>query len=700
MDYKVFEGYNFIEEIVYVSDAETYEVVWMNDFAKKNLKSFNIGDICYKYFYNLDAPCDNCKVAGIYEKNVTKNNLLSNAKDYNFSRSITGNMYRCKKSIFEYNGKKFSIDIIYDYKDIQKSYSNNLEAMHIYEILLAKISNVQIDDTLENILRYIISAVKEVFCARRVTMIHHTQSMKFDFYSTKDADVSEFYYNPILKDIIKNDTDFVKTLENDKYLTIHAGQISKKYPKIAEVMLAEGDENITYMLWSIDSSEYKLVIENSLVNVGEKKVYKLIYNYLFFIISSIHQHNILYKLSNLDSLSGLFNRNKYNIDIKNENLENDENIGVIYLDLDNLKDINDNFGHTMGDKLILKTSKMLKECFRGSNIYRLGGDEFVIISKSIPYKNFMNQIKSLERRIKEEEIYCSYGTCYQDNNAILSEMVISAEKEMYIYKRHHHKNFFYEDERNSIIKLLTRYLANDSFYLVLQPKIDPYSSKIVGAEALIRGKEEIEWRYPNDFIPLFEKNNCIDLIDYFMLEQACSLQKKLIDEYDIIYPISVNISRSTFLLDRFEEDTKRLFLKYDLPVHSIHLEITERMDVSSEEILTHGMRLKKYGLQLEVDDFGSHFTNLRFLSKDVFSVIKLDRALLKQLRTDSITARLIDLVIDECHKRGIRALAEGIETEEDLELVKSMNIDEVQGYYFDKPMLPQDYINKYIIKKN
>ncbi len=594
-----------------------------------------------------------------------------------------------------------------NYNELKKNEETDLEPKvkektfdkELFEFFINEITGIDIKAHIEVQIQHILSATKNIFKADKVSLMIKSNKLATPFISIKDDGIKDFYYNPIMKDIIQKDEELKEKLNEDNYLIIDREEIGKKYPQIKEALLKDNDANFIMMQWCIDDRIYYLIIENTKIILEDKKLFKLLYSYFFFTLKNFLYNDSLYRLGNMDSLTGLYNRNKYNNDIANSYTSTSENIAVMYLDLDNMKSINDSFGHSIGDKLLIATAKILKETFVGANIYRIGGDEFVVICCNIGYDDFMIMVNQMNKRMDNGKIYRSFGISYLKDNATISEMIIEAETKMYVYKRRHHDMYSTDIEQSAVIASLKAKIKEEHFFLVLQPKINPYTNKIVGAEALVRGKKEGIWQYPNEFIPLFEKNNCIDLIDYFMLEEACKLQRKILDTYSNSFPISVNVSRLTLLLDSFEKDVLEILNRYSIPLELIHLEVTERMNVSSEEVLSHGGRLKNYGLLLEVDDFGSHFTNLNFLSKDIFSIVKIDKNILSRLKSDSITAKLIEVVIEECHKRNMIVLAEGVETKEELELIKKMNFDEVQGYYFDKPMYPSDFIKKYIEKR-
>ena len=688
-----FEAYNYLHDVICVINLETLEIEWVNNYAIKRFGPLKPGIKCHEYFYKLDKPCAHCN------KCEFVNNFDYYTKEcyYNdTNKDILGSYFKSKKTTTCIDGKKYLISTLYDVDALVEDYNNNFESKIVYETLIRHISNIELNDDFSVKMRKTLTAVKNMFKAKRVSFLHIESGVKVDPIVVKDADAKDFHYNPIMRNIIFEDPYISESINQNRYVEINKEFLKKNYPEVYRALVEEEDYNFSLMTWKLSNIRYYLVIEDYSVILNDKVAYQIIYNYLFFSIRSFLYNKALYNLGNTDMLTGLMNRNKYNVDVAESYNRELTNIGVVFLDLDRLKDINDNFGHKMGDKLIIAMSKILKEEFPGASIYRTGGDEFIVLNPNIDYECFNLRVIEMGKRVKNGRIYCSYGVIYEKDNAILSEMIEKAEHEMYLYKRKHH-NYSLEAEQEAFILNFRHNVQKGKYFIALQPKIDPYKHRIVGAEALIRGKgENGEVEYPNSFIPIFEKNHCIDIIDLFALEETCKFQRKIIDEYGWTIPISVNITRSTLLLDTFERDVLGLLDKYKLDKWMIRLELTERLNASAEDVLLYGKKLNEKGIRLEIDDFGSHFTNLGFLDKEVFSVVKIDRTIINKLVEDSVTAKVMDVIVKECHNAGMQVLAEGVENVAELDFVKKLNIDLVQGYYYDRPIIPEEFVTKYI----
>ena len=681
MNNSILKAYDLLQDIICIIDEESLEIVYINKVGIEKFGKLRKKQKCYEYFYNFNNPCKNCPYA--IGETCLKDKTIGH--------------YHSRRTIIEICNKKYILIVLYDTEDIENKVINNKDKA-LYEKLLSGMSDVNIEDKIEAQIKHTLVIIKDIFKAKSVTLLRKPKTKDFPTITVKDDDYKDFVYNPIMKTSIYNDDEISDELFSNNYVLIETESLKEKYPSEYLEIRNDGITNFGLMIWNIDDYRFDMVIENYKIDVEDERVYKVIYSYLLFALKSFLYNQGLYRLSNKDLLTNLYNRNKYNNDMQEYSKNTHDRVGVLFLDLDKLKVINDSFGHTHGDKLIRDTSSVLKECFDFADIYRMGGDEFIVIAKNCEFIKFNNAAIKLRNLLGEQNIFASYGICYEQIDAIISNMVDIAENEMYIYKRKNHEEYNFDIQKEKFINDFREEVKQGKYFILLQSKMNPYTNEISGAEALIRYQGESKIEYPNSFIPLFEKNNCIDLLDYFMIEHVCMIQKTLKEQYHKIVPISVNISKSTLLMNHFEKYLINTLNKYGLNHEDISLEITERSNVSSEDILLYGSKIQKHGIVLEIDNFGTSFTNLSFINANVFSVLKIDRSLICHLIDNEITYKLIDFVIEECHKKNILILAEGVELESEMNLVKKLGVDLVQGYYYEKPMLVVDFEKKYYRK--
>lgn len=240
-------------------------------------------------------------------------------------------------------------------------------------------------------------------------------------------------------------------------------------------------------------------------------------------------------------------------------------------------------------------------------------------------------------------------------------------------------------------------LKNDEFLLYLQPKISTTGEKLLGAEALSRwlynGEKLI---FPNEFIPIFEKNGYIIKLDYSVFENVCRFIRKCIDDNKKIIPISVNVSRAVGNFNDYIDHIEQIRKKYDVPPDLIEVEITEGMYTEHEEEIKKFIdNLHKYGYKVSMDDFGSGYSNISSLSQLNFDTIKLDKSFINDINNDKET-KILSFIIKLVKSLNMTVLCEGVETKEYADFLKKVGCDIIQGYLYDKPIKYDDFEKKYL----
>ncbi|MEG2814497.1 MAG: EAL domain-containing protein, partial [Oscillospiraceae bacterium] len=241
-------------------------------------------------------------------------------------------------------------------------------------------------------------------------------------------------------------------------------------------------------------------------------------------------------------------------------------------------------------------------------------------------------------------------------------------------------------------------LDNKNFLVFLQPKFSLETSKIVGAESLVRWLHPIRGLIPpSEFITLFEQNGFITKLDYYMFDATCKLIKQWIDDGKKPVPVSVNISRVHLYNPNLAEELYCITLRYNIPTNLIEIELTETMDFENLSILFGIVeRLKKFDFTISIDDFGSGYSSLSMLKDLPVDVIKIDREFLSAAADEKRGRKVIESIIDMAKKLDMKTVAEGVENVEQVEFLKSVNCNYVQGYYFSKPIPIKDFETNYI----
>lgn len=371
-------------------------------------------------------------------------------------------------------------------------------------------------------------------------------------------------------------------------------------------------------------------------------------------------------LSYHDNSTTFYNRNRYIKDTQ-KLFNMDTSLVIIYLDVNGLKDVNAQFGHEVGDALLVECARRMKMVFKKADFYRIGGDEFIIICQSIKKESFEKRVKELSESFSKKPV-CQVAIGTQWTNAVgnINEMIAEADARMYENKKEfYHKHMIsrrYRHHSDEMLHLtnidyLESEIENGHFVVYLQPKILCEDRSCVGAEALIR---------------------------------YC-------DNAGTLIPLSINFSIESLRGKSFVERILETCKKYQIPTKYIEIEITERVhDEKNFEIKMVISKLRSAGFIVAIDDFGTEYANLALLSDAEFDILKLDKSLISNVALNPRTKIIMEYISKICHRLGVDMIAEGIESEEQFFTLCSYGVETVQGYLFSKPLAINVFEEKYL----
>lgn len=420
----------------------------------------------------------------------------------------------------------------------------------------------------------------------------------------------------------------------------------------------------------------------------------------------------LIRLAYYDSLTGLPNRSML-VDLLNEEINKlsiKKTIVLFLMDIDNFKNINDSLSHDIGDELIAAFSERLH--FRLSSddiIARLGADEFVIIkiiNEIREIDELANQIKSYFNEpltVRSHKIFVtvSIGISIYPNNGFDGKTLLkNADIAMYKAKEYGRSNYqictpemsLKVEERALLDYHLHHALQRDEFILFYQPKLSLKSSSIIGVEALLRwNRPSIGLVSPDDFIGIAESNGLIVPISEWLIRKVCMQGKKWESMGIEFSNIAINISTRQFSTRDFAYTIKDILNETGFDPKKLEFEITERIMMENSFDNFAALRaLKDLGIKITIDDFGTGYSSLAYLRDFPVDKIKIDKSFLSDIAHDNPNAQLVHAIIIMAHSLGIVAVAEGVETTLQVEILKSFDCDEVQGFLYNYPMAEEE----------
>ncbi len=457
-----------------------------------------------------------------------------------------------------------------------------------------------------------------------------------------------------------------------------------------------------------DGTLFPIEIIISEINVNQKISYSVIVK---DVTERIESEKKIRELALTDPLTGLANRNEFNAEFDHHLLEaqrTNKPLALLLLDLDHFKDINDAYGHLVGDQILKLVAESLKKTLRQADVIaRLGGDEFAVLISEMDCKNSI--VAPLERLLTEMSrpveidglvmnVSATVGvSLYPGDGANAQELLRSADVALYRGKDLGRNRFcFYCSElgeqvekRRAMVDAMRAALQSETgFELLYQPQIDLRTKQCVGVEALLRWRaENKDIHYPDEFIPVAEDTGMILELGEWVLQQALSDFDNINSFCELKPVVSVNVSAVEFREHAYVDRVLKKLSDSGVPAHSLCLEITETVLAEDIEQITENMqRLREAGVQISLDDFGTGYSSLSYLHKMPFDELKIDRSFIADLTVNPEANTLVKAIIGLGKNMKLRVVAEGGETEQQCEIIGQMGGDIMQGYFFAKPM--------------
>lgn len=397
-------------------------------------------------------------------------------------------------------------------------------------------------------------------------------------------------------------------------------------------------------------------------------------------------------------LKGIGRRRKFRRNVNNLLISSSRNIGFIQFDIRKFKIVNDLYGEKFGDQVLDFITHQLKEyCNDQQYFVNLRSDVFMVVTEYDEEEELVNFVHQLDDRIrsfKEVKLQFVYGIYIADDRTMeLRQMEDRSAMARKAAKNNILTNILFYNEqfkellynRKFIEENMQAAISERQFLMYLQPKYSIVKNEIIGAEALVRWKHPDRGMiYPNQFIPIIEENGFIKKVDYYIWREACRFIKKCQDAGINSCPISVNVSRTHLHDNECLQVLTDMIQECDINKKLLELEITET--ASDQQISKKALQLKEAGFTLLMDDFGSGYSSLNILLETPFDVIKLDKKFMENMIVSSKGRLILEQVVLMADKLELGLLAEGVETKEQIEMLRNIGCDQVQGYYYAKPM--------------
>lgn len=427
------------------------------------------------------------------------------------------------------------------------------------------------------------------------------------------------------------------------------------------------------------------------------------------LIRNVHEQ-IIHHQARTDALTGLYNRAMF-MDLMSQAIHSaarhERKLAVIFIDFDNFKLVNDQLGHSEGDKLLIEATRRLKSTLRSEDILaRFGGDEFIVLLPQIDDSQSVEAVTRHMQKLLAKDVQldttaltisCSMGVAiYPEDGSTTDTLINHADTAMYRAKDLGRNNVqFFTEDMNVRMELqrelehdLRQAISKQEFELYYQPIINIQTREVAKVEALIR------WQHPqrglvspDQFIPFAEQSGQIVSISEFVFNQACIDLPKLKEHFKSLKSVSINCSARLFQNNTWVQDIRDTLNECAVSSDEIEFEITESlfMDSHDQSVMQTLTEIHDLGISISLDDFGTGYSSLSYLKRMPVDCLKIDKSFIKDVLTQPEEKRLVAGIIDLAKNFNLEVVTEGVETREQYQLLTEMGCDLVQGYYFFKP---------------
>lgn len=674
-----------IDETIYISDLNTYEMLYLNRYGVEKFGGFKPGAKCYEHLQGVSAPCEFCT-----------NKILPHCQGQRHTwvrhHPAVGDVM-LHDSIIDYGGRPCRMELAISVERYVAEVAAAKQDLAAERKLVKCIENLVLSTDFDAAVNSMLETILEHYSADRAYIF------EFDWKRDVTHNTYEICRDGVTpeKDNLQNVPIEVVALWVDNFQNQH-----RKINIIEDVDALKDDPArrieydclhpqgikslITVPIFVSGKLHGFLGVDNPHAHMDAPEMLAQI---TYIAANELQKRTLTDKLtvkSYLDPLTGLRNRLAYD-EALGYLLGKEIPTGVGFLDLNGLKWINDNLGHDMGNKALRRVCEILLKYIQKEYVYRISGDEFVIIWPEVDYPAFSTAVGRLETALTEEKDIASFG-CVWGTEEDVGVAVRKAEQAMQTQKnKFYATNSNHKGQRPGYLDRLLQEFRDSTFIPYLQPLYSIQYDHVYGAEVLVRKIDPHGNIHPPvEFIKVMEQEHMISMVDLEMLRQSCQLLQKWKMQWPDLM-LNVNFSRNTLTEPDYLAQVDKIFAETGVDPRRLIFEITESSQGIQLESLSSLLdELKQRGVTIAVDDLGTEAACLEMLYLPQISVAKIDRSLICKAEHSPREQTVIRHLIDLCHDLDMRCVAEGIETDSQIELLKQLGCDRLQGFKIGKPM--------------
>lgn len=691
-----------LEDIVYVSDPVTNELLYVNQKGRNRLGELYQGKKCYEYIRGADAPCSFCNNQYLLKNQVKDHyHIWESINEYAGSRH-----YMNKDKLIMVDGRQVRLELAVDIT-VRENLSKVIEEkLEVERILVECIRALVGEKHLSNAINITLSYIGGYYQADRAYIFEFDTAWIDNTYEWCATGVHSLldqlqHFEMHIEEV----TEWLELFSNQNVVTLQDLQrLRERFPQQFDLLNRENIHGMMAVPLRLDNELRGFIgVDNPKRSVEGVTLMESLAYFITEFLQKRKTETRIKQMSYHDPLTGLYNRYQYTEKLQALTSRPPAHLGIVYMDIDGLKKVNESYGHSYGDLFITEIADTLRRYFPEKEIYRIGGDEFVVASESMDQNTFQTVCAQVEHEfLMRDRCSVSVGYIWSDRNINVLNLSHAADQLMYLNKQnsyrkkrlanYHHKPLLLDD--------LLKAIEEGEFVVYLQAQVDAVNGEVTGAEALVRRISPKKGFIPPDqFIPLLEQEFIIKYVDFYVYRTVCALLDRWYQEGRQVRPISVNFSRLTLMEPHFVEQLVEIRNQYQFPRELVEIEITESTDkMSYDNMIRVVSAIRKNGFRIALDDFGTKYTSLSLFTEMDVDVVKLDKSLIDGLEENSKSRLIVKDALMMCKELGAKSVAEGVETREQLDILRRLGCDYIQGYLYSKPIPVGDFETIYCPK--
>lgn len=404
-------------------------------------------------------------------------------------------------------------------------------------------------------------------------------------------------------------------------------------------------------------------------------------------------------LSYHDNLTGLLNRNSFMGYVTERKQKTWKSLGALSADINGLKVFNQEFGREYGDEVVTRVGEVLEEYFHGASVFRMTGDEYLVIMENVSYDKFLKNVHGVREKLDNISLgLVSIGYAWEKVDINIDNLVARAENMMRDEKQKYYKNQKKGHHEPIIKEDLLYDLENGNFIVCLIPILDVDTEEVVAAEAVVRyHHKDLGIMNPERYIQLLEETRLSHYLDLYVFEHICQTLHRWEQEDMNMIPISVNFCCSTLQDENITKKMMEIVDRYQIPCEYLQVEVSEsQTDMNQEMLAETSHNLRRENIRVILDHFGAKNSTISILSIMEFDGLKLDKSLVSGIVGNSKSRIVAKSIMDVCHRLGVMVYASGTEIQDQLNVLKELGCNYVQGVLFNKPITIETFEVRYM----